>query len=43
MLAWAVTLGWVVYSGLALGVWIFFIVVGIGSGLMSISDTHRKP
>ena len=41
-LAWLVAIGRVDYSGLVLGAWIFFIVVGLGAGLVSYSDTLRK-
>ena len=41
MLAWFVVVGRVQYSGMALGIWIFFIVVGIGAGIMSYSDVRR--
>jgi len=41
MLAWFVAVGQVQYSGLVLGVWIFFIVVGIGAGLLSYTVTYR--
>ena len=43
MLAWFVVVGRVQYSGIALGVWIFFIVVGLGAGLLSFADTRREP
>ena len=42
MLAWFVVVGRVQYSGFGLGVWIFFIIIGIGAGLLSFTDTHRK-
>jgi len=42
MLAWFVAVERVQYSGLVLGVWIFFIVVGIGAGLLSYTETYRK-
>jgi len=42
MLAWFVVVGRVQYSGLVLGTWIFFIIIGIGAGLLSFTDTHRK-
>ena len=42
VLVWGVVLGSVKYSSLALGAFIFFVVVGIGAGLLSISDTVRK-
>ena len=42
VLVWAIILGRVEYNGLALGAFIFFVVVGIGAGLLSISDTVRK-
>ena len=41
ILAFVVAVGRVQYSGLALGAWIFFIVVGLGAGIMSYSDTRR--
>jgi hypothetical protein len=28
---------------LVVGVWIFFIVVGVGAGMLSLTDTRRKP
>jgi len=43
MLAWFVAVERVQYSGLTLGAWIFFIIVGIGAGLMSFTDTYRTP
>ena len=36
MLAWFVAVDKVQYSGLVLGVWIWFIVIGIGAGMLSI-------
>jgi hypothetical protein len=42
LLAWFVVVERVQYSGLALGAWIFFIVVGLGAGIMSYSDTRRQ-
>jgi len=42
VLAWGVAMGSVKYSGLVLGAWIFFIIVGIGAGLLEYSDTTRK-
>jgi hypothetical protein len=42
VLAWGVSLGSVKYNGLVLGAFIFFVVVGTGAGLLSISDTVRK-
>ena len=41
MLAWFVAVGRIEYSGLVLAVWIFFIIVGIGAGILSITDTYR--
>ena len=35
MLAWFVAVERVQYSGLVLGVWIFFIVVGLVAGMLS--------
>ena len=40
MLAWFVAIERVQYNGLALGVWIFFIVVGIGAGLLSFDGKY---
>ena len=40
MLAWFVAIERVQYSGLVLGVWIFFIIVGLGAGLLSVA--YRK-
>ena len=42
VLVWGVVLGSVKYNGLVLGAFIFFVVVGIGAGLLSGSDTVRK-
>ena len=42
ILAWSVAVGRVQYSGLVLGVWIFFIIIGIGAGMVSLSDTRRN-
>jgi len=42
VLVWGVVLGSVKYNGLVLGAWIFFIIVGIGAGLLAASDTVRK-
>jgi len=36
MLAWFVAVGRVSYSPFVLGVWIFFILVGLGAGALSI-------
>ena len=36
LLAWFVAVERVHYSGMLLGIWIWFIVVGIGAGMMSI-------
>jgi len=42
MLAWFVTVGKVQYSMLSLGAWIFFIVLGAGAGLMSLTTVTRR-
>ena len=42
MLAWFVAVDRIHYSGMLLGIWIFFIIIGIGAGMMSLSDTRRK-
>ena len=42
VLVWGVVLGSVKYNGLVLGAFIFFVVVGIGAGLLASSDTVRK-
>lgn len=36
LLAWFVAVERIHYSGMLLGIWIFFIVVGLGAGIMSI-------
>jgi len=43
MLAWFVAVDRIQYSGLVLVVWIFFIIVGIGAGILSVTDTYRVP
>jgi hypothetical protein len=43
MLAWFVAVDRIQPSGLVVGVWIFFIVVGVGAGMLSLTDTRRKP
>ena len=42
MLAWFVAVDQVQYSGFVLGVWIFFIIVGLGAGLMSFTTGARR-
>jgi len=38
LLAWMVAIERVKYSGFVLGIWIFFLIVGMGAGLLSYTD-----
>jgi len=42
MLAWFVTVGKVEYNNVSMGAWISFIIIGIVSGLLTYTDTHRQ-
>ena len=41
VLAWSAVLKWVDYGNLVIAAWVFFIVVGIGAGIMSMGSSNR--